>query len=98
MDYRVDRETLLKWLEEGRQTGAAHCLLVCDTWDYAEGFEDFPVYVMPDDDVEEVIRKYPRDGIEVFVEQFDLSDGLDEQVNRFHHDTGFKYGDSLFGQ
>lgn len=31
MDYRVDQKTLRKWLDEGRQKGASHCLIVCDT-------------------------------------------------------------------
>lgn len=98
MDYRVDQKTLRKWLDEGRQKGASHCLIVCDTWDYADGFEDFPVYVMPQENLEEVIRKYPRGGIEVFVEQFDLSSSLDEQVDQYDRSRGFQYGDSLLGK
>lgn len=96
MDYRVDNETLLQWLEEGKEKGASHCLIVCDTWDYAEGFEDFPVYVMPDENVDVIKKKYPRGGIEVFVAQFDLTHNLKEQAGRYDRNTGFKYGDRLF--
>lgn len=34
-------------LAEGKAKGATHTIIVCDTFDH----EDYPVHVMPDDDV-----------------------------------------------
>lgn len=36
-----------RWLAEGKAKGATHTIIVCDTFDH----EDYPVHVMPDDDV-----------------------------------------------
>jgi|JI10StandDraft_1071094.scaffolds.fasta_scaffold940092_2 hypothetical protein len=35
------------WLKEGKAKGATHTIVVCDSFDY----EDYPVHVMPDDDL-----------------------------------------------
>jgi len=73
MGFKADRENLRKWLLEGIEEGATHCLILKDTWDLEKGSEDFPRYVMPKDDVDKVIAKYPPGGIEVFVAMYDLS-------------------------
>ena len=51
MGYQVDQKALFNWLKEGKENGAKYCLIICDTWEYATGFEDFPGYVMPDQDL-----------------------------------------------
>ncbi len=42
------------WVETGRKMGATHVISVCDCFDY----DDFPVYVMPDEDINERTAKY----------------------------------------
>ncbi len=43
-----------KWLMEAREKGATHVIVVCDTFDC----RDYPVQVMPDEDVHEVEARY----------------------------------------
>lgn len=84
MGLNIEREDLKHWLNEGLKKGATYCLIICDTWDLEKGFEYFPVYVMPGEDLEQVIRKYPPGGIEVFVNQFNLSsNNIEELVQNF---------------
>ncbi|WP_161821995.1 hypothetical protein [Sporotomaculum syntrophicum] len=45
-----------EWLEEDIKKGATHCLVNCDTWDLANGYEDYPLYIMPGENVHEVAR------------------------------------------
>lgn len=40
---RID---ISSWFDQGVRMGAAHMIVVCDTFDY----EDYPVFVMPTDD------------------------------------------------
>lgn len=44
------RNDIAGWLREARAQGATHMIVVCDTFDW----DDFPVFVMPDEDVREV--------------------------------------------
>ncbi len=50
----ASREDVDEWIEEAKETGARYIISVCDTWDW----EDFPVYVMPDEDLEEKKKEY----------------------------------------
>lgn len=51
------REDIDRWILTARQLKAKHVISVCDTFDY----DDYPVYVMPDEDLEE--RKKKFDGV-----------------------------------
>ncbi|MDI9449117.1 MAG: hypothetical protein QM303_10985 [Bacillota bacterium] len=69
------------WLEEGRKKGATHCLVICDTWDPAGGYEDYPRYVMPGENAREIAERYSDpNGIERLVEVYNLSMDLEEQL------------------
>ncbi len=46
------REEIRGWLMKGQAGGATHMVVVCDTFEY----ENFPVYVMPGTDVNDVIK------------------------------------------
>jgi hypothetical protein len=50
----VTYEGFENWKKRGKEMGATHLISVCDTWDY----DDYPVFVMPDDNVDEVASKY----------------------------------------
>lgn len=41
------RDEIREWLERGKAQGATHMIVACDTFNH----EDYPVYVMPGDDV-----------------------------------------------
>lgn len=47
------RSDLSGWFDEGVKQGATHMVVVCDTFSH----EDFPVYVMPDGDVQKVVAE-----------------------------------------
>lgn len=47
------REDIERWLNDAPK-GATHMIVVCDTFDY----EDYPVYVMPGEDVKEKEHRY----------------------------------------
>jgi hypothetical protein len=47
-------QDLKRWFKEGKEQGATHMVVVCDTFDW----EDYPVYVKDPDEVLEVIRKH----------------------------------------
>ena len=40
-----------EWFDTGQKLGATHMIVVCDTYDW----DDFPVYVFPEDDVHSVV-------------------------------------------
>jgi alpha-L-fucosidase len=46
-----------RWIKTGKQKGATYVISVCDTFEH----DDYPVYVMPEDDLDEVKKKY--DGV-----------------------------------
>ncbi|HYE58592.1 MAG TPA: hypothetical protein VD948_08805 [Rhodothermales bacterium] len=48
------RDDIATWLERGKQEGASHMIVVCDTWDH----EDFPVFVAPGESVRERLSEY----------------------------------------
>lgn len=48
------KEDVDRWIETGKQKGATHIISVCDTFDYS----DYPVYVMPDEDLEKRKKEY----------------------------------------
>jgi hypothetical protein len=50
----ASREDVDRWIEQAKEMGAKHIISVCDTFDY----DDYPVYVMPDENLEEKKERY----------------------------------------
>lgn len=48
------RQEIEQWKVEGQAKGATHLIVVCDSFDW----DDYPVYVEPGQDAEEVRRRY----------------------------------------
>ena len=74
------REDIARWFIEGQSQGATHIIVVCDTFDW----EDFPVYVLPQENVREKADKQGR-----VMEVYSLSKSLEMQLNEyraFHYD------------
>jgi hypothetical protein len=63
-----------RWFEAGVTQGATHMIVVCDTFDY----EDFPVYVMSDQDAREMVGR--RGDMERVMEVYNLALDKDEQL------------------
>jgi len=53
----ASRNDVDRWIETATEQGAKYIISVCDTFDW----DDYPVYVMPGEDLEE--RKKEYDGV-----------------------------------
>lgn len=81
----TSKEEIRKWLVDGQKLGATHVLIVVDTFDY----EDYPVYVMPNEDVRAKEKEYSKDMqkvMEVYALHLDLETQLSE-FRVFSYDT-----------
>jgi hypothetical protein len=65
-----------RWLKQGKAEGATHVVVVCDTFDW----EDYPVYVKPEEDVKEVEKKYSGPNMQRVMEVYNLKKDLAEQL------------------
>lgn len=72
------KDQIHNWLKRGKDLGASHMLVVCDTWDW----EDYPVYVMPENNLPEVANRINRTLVERIMECYDLSMNFDKQLNQ----------------
>lgn len=70
------REDIRGWLERGKEEGATHVIIVCDTWDN----EDYPVMVMPGKDVRKKVKEYDDVNMQKIMEVYDLSKDIEEQI------------------
>jgi sugar phosphate isomerase/epimerase len=55
----ASREDVDRWIRTAKKMGAKHIISVCDTFDW----DDYPVYVMPDENLEE--RKKDYNGVDM---------------------------------
>lgn len=58
-----------RWIKDGKEMGATHIISVCDTFDW----DDYPVYVMPGSDLEEMKKHYDGTNMQRINEVIDLS-------------------------
>jgi len=73
------KEEIKAWLENAKDKGATHMLVVCDTFDY----DDYQVHVMPGESVKEAIEKYNRMDMSKVMEVYSLALPIDTQLNEF---------------
>ncbi len=68
------KQEISDWFDRGRAQGAAHMLVICDTFDY----EDYPVYTRTAD---ECLQRYKAPGeMQRVMEVYDLAAPKDEQM------------------
>lgn len=70
------REEIRDWLQRGKEQGATHMLVVCDTFDH----EDYPVYVLPGQDARAVYREYNGPNMQRVMEVYSYARDLSEQL------------------
>jgi hypothetical protein len=78
------RQDIDRWFEAGLSSGATHMIVVCDTYDY----ENYPVYVNKNEDVEEKVKLYEQKDMQSIEEIYNLSMSKEEQFNEcraFHY-------------
>jgi len=73
---RTTQDDIRRWLLEGQKDGATHVIVVCDTFDY----EDYPVCVMPNQNVEERVKYYQSASMQRVMEVYNLSLDLESQL------------------
>lgn len=82
----TSKEEIRRWLEDGKQAGATHVIVAVDTFDH----EDYPVCVMPGQDVRAVekgIRESSMQGVmEVYSMALDIEQQLGER-RAFHYEV-----------
>lgn len=71
------RQDIRGWFNRAKEEGATHMVVVCDTFDN----EDYPVSVLADQDVRDVVKEYDGKSMQRVMEVYDLSKDRDEQVN-----------------
>lgn len=62
-------EVVQDWVSRGKEMGATHLISACDRFNY----EDYPVFVMPEQDLAEVRKEYENnDNMQSINEVIDL--------------------------
>ena len=74
------RSDIKKWFDRGVGMKATHLIVVCDTYSY----EDFPVFVQSDENVQDKIANYsnPNNMLKV-MEVYNLSKDRDTQLDEY---------------
>lgn len=70
------KSEIRNWLHAGLEKKATHVLVVCDTYDWS----DYPVFIMPGDDIHEKIDKNNGPNMTKLMEVYDLSMDLETQL------------------
>lgn len=74
----TSKEDIRNWIKSGQEQGATHVIVVCDTFDW----EDYPIYVMPTDDVQKKFADYNGPNMQKVMEVYNLSKDIDKQVSQ----------------
>lgn len=62
------KEQINEWVKSGKQMGATHLISVLDSFSYV----DYPVYIMPQDDLFEKRKQYDNVGMQRINEVIEL--------------------------
>lgn len=79
------RADIGRWFDEAKKAGATHMIIVCDEFDHG----DFPVRVMPGEDVREKAEKERCKQMQRVMEVYSMSMDKDAQLaehRAFHYD------------
>ena len=71
-------QEIRNWFNQGTRIGATHMIVVCDTFDY----EDYPAYVMLDDDVHTMHDEIDGKNMQKVMEVYNLSMNREEQLSQ----------------
>jgi len=72
----ASKEDIHEWLKEGKKKGMTHVIIVCDDFQW----EDYPIYIMPGQDVKEIEKKHGVEQMERVMEIYNLSLPLEPQI------------------
>lgn len=71
------KSQILIWLDRAKKEGATHLMVVCDTYDW----DDYPVNVMPGQDVHEAYAKYDNHDMQKVLEIYNLGMDIEKQLS-----------------
>ena len=74
----ICREEIREWLQSAKAMGSTHMLVVCDTYDW----EDYPVFVGVDQDINERIEHFHGPNMQKVMEVYSMSEDLEEQLEK----------------
>lgn len=71
------------WVRDAKKDGATHLIVVCDTYDWG----DFPVKVMPDEDVNKAVAEHSGKNMEKVMEVYSMKLDIEKQLaeHRAYH-------------
>lgn len=78
------RDDIRGWLQRGKDKGASHVLVVCDTFDWS----DYPVFVMPGEDARKRADENNGPNMTKLMEVYKLDMDWDAQIGErraFHY-------------
>ncbi|MEW6261505.1 MAG: hypothetical protein AB1641_00380 [Thermodesulfobacteriota bacterium] len=85
IDLTATRRDIEGWLAQAKEMGASHVIVVYDAFDY----HDYPVYVMPGQDVREKFKELDGVNMQRVMEVYSLKLPVEEQLSEhraFHFD------------
>ena len=71
------KDDIREWFASGIRQEATHLIVVCDTFEW----DDYPVYVLPGQDVKEKESEYDGKNMQKIMEVYNLSIDMEEQIN-----------------
>jgi len=71
-------ETIRNWCLSGKEEGATHVIVVCDTFSY----EDYPVFVKPEENIQEKVTEYRSKSMQRVMEVYNLALDINTQLNK----------------
>ena len=72
------KEDISNCFDRGVTQKATHMLIVCDTYDW----EDYPVYVMPGEDVLAIYKEHMGPNMQKVMEVYNLKQPKEKQLNQ----------------
>lgn len=73
----TSRSTIKYWLKQGVDLDATHVMIVCDTLLR----ENYPIFVQPEDNIENIIKKYNGRKMQKVMEVYNLKMSIYMQLN-----------------
>lgn len=74
----TSKEEIRSWIKSGQAEGATHMIVVCDTFDY----DDYPVYVYTDEDVNKKYAEYNGPNMQKVMEVYNLQKDIEKQLSQ----------------
>lgn len=69
-------DDIKRWVNSAKERNCTHLIVVCDSCD----FDDYPVYVSKDEDINERIEYYRKAEMQRIMEIYNMSMDLDSQL------------------